>query len=50
MAHLSGHCHIKQRINTQEKAKLAADAGFDAIEPWDRELQKHENRGNLKFG
>jgi 2-keto-myo-inositol isomerase len=33
----------------QEKVKIAAKAGYDAIEPWDGELEKYEAEGgNLK--
>ena len=33
----------------KDKVKIAAKAGFDAIEPWDGELQKFEAEGgNLK--
>jgi sugar phosphate isomerase/epimerase len=40
---------LSKELTLAEKVKLAADAGFDAIEPWDRELQKHEESGgNLK--
>lgn len=32
-----------------EKVKIAAEAGYDAIEPWDGELEEYENEGgNLK--
>jgi sugar phosphate isomerase/epimerase len=28
---------------------LAAEAGFDCVEPWDRELEKYERKGgNLR--
>ena len=36
---------LSKELTLEEKVKLAADAGFDAIEPWDRELQKHEESG-----
>lgn len=32
-------------IKIEDKVKLAADAGFDAIEPWDKELMDFEKRG-----
>ena len=32
-------------IPLERKVELAAEAGFDAIEPWDRELQKHLDDG-----
>lgn len=33
----------------QEKVRIAAEAGYDAIEPWDRELEEFEEQGgNLK--
>lgn len=33
----------------REKVQIAAKAGYDAIEPWDRELAEYENEGgNLK--
>lgn len=33
----------------KEKVRIAAKAGYDAIEPWDSELQKFEtDGGNLK--
>jgi len=32
-----------------EKIKIAAEAGYDGIEPWDGELEEYEkNGGNLK--
>ena len=36
---------LSKELTLKEKVKLAADAGFDAIEPWDRELLKHEESG-----
>lgn len=33
----------------EDKVKFAAEAGYDAIEPWDRELEEYEkNGGDLK--
>ena len=33
----------------EDKIRIAAEAGFDAIEPWDGELRDYENKGgNLK--
>lgn len=33
----------------EEKVRIASEAGYDAIEPWDNELQEYEeNGGNLK--
>lgn len=33
----------------EDKVKFAAEAGFDAIEPWDKELEEYEKAGgNLK--
>ncbi len=29
----------------EEKVSIAAEAGYDAIEPWDRELAEYENEG-----
>lgn len=31
-----------------EKIRIAADAGYDAIEPWESELADHERSGSLK--
>ena len=36
---------LSGKIPLEEKVELAAKAGFDAIEPWDRELQKHVETG-----
>ena len=36
---------LSKELTLKEKVKLTADAGFDAIEPWDRELLKHEESG-----
>ncbi|MDD7986056.1 sugar phosphate isomerase/epimerase [Lentisphaera marina] len=36
---------LSGKISLEEKVELAAAAGFDAIEPWDRELKAHEESG-----
>lgn len=36
---------LAKDIPLEKKIELAADAGFDAIEPWDRELTAHEKNG-----
>ena len=33
---------LSKELTLKEKVKLAADAGFDAIEPWDREPWNHK--------
>ena len=40
---------LNKKLGIKEKIKLAANAGFDCIEPWDRELEAYEREGgNLK--
>ncbi|MCM8529606.1 MAG: sugar phosphate isomerase/epimerase [Lentisphaeraceae bacterium] len=36
---------LSGKIPLEEKVELAAKAGFDAIEPWDKELKKHIEAG-----
>lgn len=36
---------LSKDISLERKVELAAAAGFDAIEPWDRELKAHEDSG-----
>ncbi|EDM26689.1 probable IolI protein [Lentisphaera araneosa HTCC2155] len=36
---------LSKKISLEKKIELAAEAGFDAIEPWDRELKAHEESG-----
>jgi 2-keto-myo-inositol isomerase len=36
---------LSKNIPLERKVELAAEAGFDAIEPWDGELKKHEQSG-----
>ena len=36
---------LASEIPLDEKVELAAGAGFDAIEPWDRELGVYEESG-----
>jgi len=36
---------LSKDLSLEEKVELAANAGFDAIEPWDRELKNHEDQG-----
>ena len=36
---------LSGKISLEEKVELAAKAGFDAIEPWDKELKKHVESG-----
>ena len=40
---------LDKSIGIEKKLQLAAEAGFDCVEPWDRELEKYEREGgNLK--
>ncbi|MCH2209459.1 MAG: sugar phosphate isomerase/epimerase [Lentisphaerales bacterium] len=36
---------LSKDISLERKVELAAEAGFDAIEPWDRELKAHKDAG-----
>jgi 2-keto-myo-inositol isomerase len=36
---------LSPEIPVEKKAELAAAAGFDAFEPWDRDLKQHEEEG-----
>ena len=36
---------LDQGIGIEEKLRLAAEAGFDCVEPWDRELEQYEREG-----
>ena len=36
---------LDKSMGIEEKLGLAADAGFDCVEPWDRELEKYEKEG-----
>ena len=38
---------LSKEIPLELKVELAAEAGFDAIEPWDRELKEHEASGKV---
>ena len=40
---------LDKEIGIEQKLRLAAEAGFDCVEPWDRELEKYEREGgNLR--
>jgi sugar phosphate isomerase/epimerase len=40
---------LDKGIGIEQKLRLAAEAGFDCVEPWDRELDEYEKKGgNLK--
>ena len=40
---------LDKGIGLEDKLRLAAEAGFDCVEPWDRELDQYEKQGgNLK--
>ena len=40
---------LDKGIGIEQKLRLAAEAGFDCVEPWDRELDQYEKEGgNLK--
>jgi 2-keto-myo-inositol isomerase len=36
---------LDKGIGIEEKLRLAAEAGFDCVEPWDRELEQYEREG-----
>ena len=36
---------LDKKLGIEKKVELAAEAGFDCIEPWDRELADFEKKG-----